>query len=728
MKKINEAFWKGVSSRLGFVLLLLFFYWLKTIFAYYVNINLELESRYQVMLSLINPIPLGLMLLGLGLYFKKRRFFYSITIAIYVILNLLLIANVIYFGEFTDFITVNTILASSSSAAGLGDSAKNLLEPSYIFYLIDIPFFIYAGFRKKLKTDSKPFNKRASFAVTALSTLLLSVNLFLAEVNRGELLTRGFSNNYIVRAMGIPFFTAYSGNLTYQASQARSSATADDMKKVEAYVKKHYAAPDPKYYGIAKGRNVIVIHLESFQQFLIDYKLQVDGQSYEVTPFLNSIYHSNETLAFSNFFHQVKSGKTSDAETLMETSLFGLSTGSYMVNYGGTNTAYAAPSILAQTGGYTSSVFHGNTGSFWNRNNTYKQWGYNYFFDSSAFTEKTDKNSFQYGLNDKYMFPDSIKYLEQMQQPFYVKYLTVSNHYPYTSLSGDEKEQGFPLAETKDETVNGYFATANYLDSAIKDFFDYLKETGLYDNSIIVMYGDHYGISDTRSSNLAELLGKNPETWSNYDKAMLQRVPYMIHIPGYTGGGISNTFGGEVDALPTLLHILGVDTSSYIQMGQDLLSPDNKQTVAFRTSGQYVTPQYTSYSGRLYNTQTGEEITNPDETTKKDNEAIRKTVATQLSMSDAVQTGDLLRFYTPNGLKHVDSSTISYTKQMNQLKQINKKLKDKSTSLYKQKGNKSTADLFKTPSYKELHPAESESSSSSSSGESEPSSSSTEQQ
>ena len=80
------------------------------------------------------------------------------------------------------------------------------------------------------------------------------------------------------------------------------------------------------------------------------------------------------------------------------------------------------------------------------------------------------------------------------------------------------------------------------------------------------MYGDHYGISDTRSSNLAELLGKNPETWSNYDKAMLQRVPYMIHIPGYTGGGISNTFGGEVDALPTLLHILGVDTSSYIQM------------------------------------------------------------------------------------------------------------------------------------------------------------------
>ena len=53
---------------------------------------------------------------------------------------------------------------------------------------------------------------------------------------------------------------------------------------------------------------------------------------------------------------------------------------------------FAAPSILAQTGGYTSAVFHGNVGSFWNRNNTYKQWGYDYFFDSSYFQEQTDEN------------------------------------------------------------------------------------------------------------------------------------------------------------------------------------------------------------------------------------------------------------------------------------------------------------------------------------------------
>lgn len=104
---------------------------------------------------------------------------------------------------------------------------------------------------------------------------------------------------------------------------------------------------------------------------------------------------------------------------------------------------------------------------------------------------------------------------------------------------------GFPLAKTQDETINGYFATANYLDSSIKAFFDYLKESGLYKNSIIVLYGDHYGISNSRNPALAPLLGKNSETWSSYDNAMLQRVPYMVVVPGIDKGGIIDTYGGR---------------------------------------------------------------------------------------------------------------------------------------------------------------------------------------
>ena len=710
MKKITNSILNFMSTRLGFVLTLLLLYWFKTMWAYSVDFNLDIQGPYQIFLAVINPLPISLLFIGLALYIKRTKLFYSLAFGIYLLLFIWLISNSIYYREFTDFVTVNTMLASSKVSAGLGAAALELFRPWDVIYILDFPILAFFFFKKWIRMDNRPFNKRASFAVTSLSAMLFSANLFLAEIDRPELLTRGFSNYYVVRALGLPAFLGYSANQTYAANKERSKASEADLKPVEEYIQQHYAKPNPEYFGMAKGRNVIYIHLESFQQFLIDYKLKVDDKEYEVTPFLNSLYHSKETFAFSNIFNQVKAGKTSDAETMIETGLFGLNQGSFMVNYGGTNTQQAAPFILSKNGYNSSAVFHGNAGSFWNRNTAYKQWGYNYFFDASYFTKQNSSNSFQYGLNDKYMLKDSIKYLERLQQPFYTKFITVSNHYPYTtSLSGDDL--GFPLAKTQDETINGYFATANYLDSSIKAFFDYLKESGLYKNSIIVLYGDHYGISNSRNPALAPLLGKNSETWSSYDNAMLQRVPYMVVVPGMDKGGIIDTYGGEIDMLPTLEHLLGIESNKFLQVGQDMLSPDHDQIVAFRSANYFVTPEYTSYSGRTYYTKTGEEITNPDEKTKEELDKIREAANLQLKISDSIQTGDLLRFFKGNDLGKVNPDDYSYTNSFKALKKIEKEKGDKSTSLYNQRGNQSTVDLFKAPTYKELHPEDDSSSS-----------------
>ena len=710
MKKITNSILNFMSTRLGFVLTLLLLYWFKTMWAYSVDFNLDIQGPYQIFLAVINPLPISLLFIGLALYIKRTKLFYSLAFGIYLLLFIWLISNSIYYREFTDFVTVNTMLASSKVSAGLGAAALELFRPWDVIYILDFPILAFFFFKKWIRMDNRPFNKRASFAVTSLSAMLFSANLFLAEIDRPELLTRGFSNYYVVRALGLPAFLGYSANQTYVANKERSKASEADLKPVEEYIQQHYAKANPEYFGMAKGRNVIYIHLESFQQFLIDYKLKVDDKEYEVTPFLNSLYHSKETFAFSNVFNQVKAGKTSDAETMIETGLFGLNQGSFMVNYGGTNTQQAAPFILSKNGYNSSAVFHGNAGSFWNRNTAYKQWGYNYFFDASYFTKQDSSNSFQYGLNDKYMLKDSIKYLERLQQPFYTKFITVSNHYPYTtSLSGDDL--GFPLAKTQDETINGYFATANYLDSSIKAFFDYLKESGLYKNSIIVLYGDHYGISNSRNPALAPLLGKNSETWSSYDNAMLQRVPYMVVVPGMDKGGIIDTYGGEIDMLPTLEHLLGIESNKFLQVGQDMLSPEHDQIVAFRSANYFVTPEYTSYSGRTYYTKTGEEITNPDEKTKEELDKIREAANLQLKISDSIQTGDLLRFFKGNDLGKVNPEDYSYTNSFKALKKIEKEKGDKSTSLYNQRGNQSTVDLFKAPTYKELHPEDDSSSS-----------------
>lgn len=678
--------------------------------AYTLDFHLSLENALQHFILIINPIATTLLLLSVGLYVRRKKPAYITMMVIYFIMTALLFSNAVYYREFTDFITINTMLGAGKVASGLGESAIKLFRPYDILYWLDFILLVFALATKRIKMDETPVRARMAFAFSTLAVMIFSGNLFLAESDRPELLTRTFSRDYLVKYLGINAFTAYDGIQTYKTTQVRAQASATDMDEVAEYVKGHYAKPNDQYFGLAKGRNVIYIHLESTQQFLIDYKLKDEnGVEHEVMPFINSLYHSNSTFSFSNFFHQVKAGKTSDSETLFENSLFGLNQGALFTQLGGKNTFEAAPNILKQTQGYTSAVFHGNSGTFWNRNETYKHLGYDYFFDASYYNV-TEDNSFQYGLNDKPFFQQSVKYLEHLQQPFYTKFIAVSNHYPYSQLSGDET--GFPLAQTKDETINSYFSTANYMDTAVHEFFDYLKQSGLYDNSIIILYGDHYGISNARNKELAQLLGKDRETWSNFDNAQVQRVPYMIHIPGMNKGKIIDTYGGQVDALPTLLHLLGVDTQNYIQLGQDLFSPDHKQLVAFR-DGDFVTPNYTYYGGVLYDNKTGEEITEPSEELKKQIDADKEAVSDQLATSDKINNGDLLRFYTKSGLKAINPDDYNYLKNTDRIEKIEKELGDKSTSVYSKHNHTSTTDKYQTKSYQELHPKETSSSTSS---------------
>ena len=477
----------------------------------------------------------------------------------------------------------------------------------------------------------------------------------------------------------------YDGLKTARNSQVRNKAGSSDLNNIINFTRNHYAEPNSKMYGIAKGRNVIVIHLESFQQFLINYKLN----DKEVTPFLNSLYNSKETYSFANFFNQVGQGKTSDAENMLETSTYGLSQGSLFSILGTDNTFEGAPAILDQSQGYTSAVFHGNSGSFWNRNNVYKNLGYNYFFDSSYYN--TDANNLtEYGLKDKLLFHDSVKYLERLQQPFYAKFVTVSNHFPFAL---DDQNTSFDKANTSDASINNYFVTAHYLDQAVQEFFEYLKKSGLYDNSIIILYGDHYGISDTRNLKLASLLGKSSSTWSDFDNTQMQRVPFMIHIPGTKDGGVQTQYGGEIDVLPTLLHLLGIDSRDYIQFGTDLFSSKHDQVVAFRNED-FITPKYTVVGNTIYQNSTGKILTHPSQKVKDEIKKDREKVNTELSLSDTLNNKNLLRFYIPTGFTPVDPKKYNYTNQYGQILKIQEDLGKKSTSLWSKNGNKTTIDDY----------------------------------
>ncbi len=129
------------------------------------------------------------------------------------------------------------------------------------------------------------------------------------------------------------------------------------------------------------------------------------------------------------------------------------------------------------------------------------------------------------------------------------------------------------------------------MDEALRQFFQELKDEGLYDNSIIVMYGDHYGISENHNEAMGQYLDKEV---TPYVSAQLQRVPMYIHIPGVTDQGKGKTISkvsGQIDLKPTLLHLMGINSKNDIAFGEDLFSPDHQDFIVFR-DGSFITSEY----------------------------------------------------------------------------------------------------------------------------------------
>lgn len=643
MKKLTNHKATLMNGFLGIYLVAVLMLWIKTYITQSTQFELGVEGPLQQFLLLLNPLGSALLFLGISFLFRGKTKYTSLLV-LYTLMSVLLYANVVYYRFFSDFITLPTIF-QTQNFGDLGGSILTLLKPFDILFFVDVFAMFYLRFSKRIQKQTTRIGYKKPITIIAVALIVSIINLGLAEANRPQLLTRGFDRNYIVKYLGMYNYSIYDSVETMKASSQRALADSSDISEVLNYTQSNYAEPNANYFGAAKGMNVIYLHLESFQNFIIDYKL--NGE--EVTPYLNALAKDQNTLYFDNFFHQTGQGKTSDAEFMLENSLFGLPQGSAFITKA-QNTYQAAPGILKDYG-YSSAVFHGNKGSFWNRNEVYKSFGFDHFFDASYFDTSAPEDMAEYGLLDKPFYDQSKSMLSTLPQPFYTKFITVGNHFPYTM---NQDLVTINKAETGDSSVDDYFQTARYTDEAIKQAFDQLKEQGLYDNSMIVLYGDHYGISHNHNKAMAKVMG---EEITPYEGANLQRVPLFIHVPGMKGD-VKHTYGGQTDLLPTLLHLLGIDSKEYVQFGSDLLSEEHNELVPFR-NGDFISPEIDSINEKFYDNKTGLPL---DESQLEDAEALKKEASLKLQLSDKVVNGDLLRFYTPKGFTPVDPSQFNYAK------------------------------------------------------------------
>lgn len=625
----------------AFFLLTVFTITLKTYFSYYVDFSLGVKGLLQNLILLMNPYSLIALVLSVFLFFKGKKAFWFIFIGGFL-LTFLLYANVVYFRFFSDFLTFST-LNQAGNVESMGGAVSASFKWYDFVYFIDTIIYLAILIFKRKWLDNRAFSKKFVPVVMATSVALFFLNLAFAETDRPELLTRTFDHKYLVKYLGPYNFTVYDGVKTIENNQQKALASEDDLTKVLNYTKQKRTEPNPEYYGAAKKKNIIKIHLESFQTFLINKK--VNGK--EVTPFLNKLSSGNQDFTyFPNFFHQTGQGKTSDSEFTMDNSLYGLPQGS-AYSLKGDNTYQSLPAILDQKQGYTSNVMHGDYKTFWNRDQVYKHFGIDNFYDATYY-DMSDDNIVNLGLKDKPFFKASADYQSKMKKPFYSHLITLTNHYPFTL---DEEDASIDKPNTGDSTVDGYIQTAHYLDQALEEYITDLKKKGLYDNSVIMIYGDHYGISENHNNAMEKLLGEKITPAKFTD---LNRTGFWLKVPGKSGG-VNKEYAGQMDVMPTLLHLVGIDSKNYLMFGSDMFSKQHNNVVPFR-NGDFITEDYKYVNGKIYSNKDNELLTEKP----KDFDKNKKQVEKDLEMSDSVLNGDLFRFYKNPDFKKVNPGKYEY--------------------------------------------------------------------
>lgn len=526
-----------------------------------------------------------------------------------IIMSCLLFADTMYFRYYYNAITI-PVLHQIGLVGSVGDSVKSLLRWQDAIFIADLPF-IAAGLivlAKKIGRRIAPiaFFKRLIAAVVVFG---IGFGLFQVAWSNSPVQIFAYDNNYVVNSLGVFYFHYYDvKNYVKDNILINKTLTKSDRAKIKAF----FDAKKPegsRYKGAAKGRNLIVVQMEAMQQFVINKKF--NGR--EITPNMNKFI--NDSAYFDNFFYQTGGGNTADAELLTNTSLYPLKDGAVYFRFP-SNKYEATPNLLKEQG-YETYAFHANNPSFWNRTEIYKSLGFDHFINANDFVMDEPLG---WGLGDKSFLRQSLDKLDT-SKPFYAFFITLASHHPFNYF---EDYPGFDVGKYRHTFLGNYLKAANYVDQAIGQFLDDLKRRGLYDNSVIVIYGDHNAFTKDQANMLKPLFDFN---YSNFTWTNLQKTPCFIRFPGMDNTGLQKTICGEVDILPTVANLMGFEAPH--AMGKDMFNTEKGYAVLRNSTVITEDFEYLNADGNVYSS-TGKLLP------KGSYEAEIKAYQRQLAISDLI--------------------------------------------------------------------------------------------
>ncbi|WP_372997119.1 LTA synthase family protein [Lutispora sp.] len=513
-----------------------------------------------------------------------------------IVITLLIISNLLFYRYFNDIITL-PIITQIIMVGSVSSSVLNLIHLSDLLFFVDFLLFIPAyritNYQRQYEKYSWPMRVLLSIGLLAAGSFLSYYGICLLDKNQPKILTTFYDKSYIAQHIGLINYHAIDAFKFIKEEIKEKSLSDDEKEKIKLWFKeKNALIPDkPKYYGLGRGKNLMVVQVEALQGFVIGKK--INGM--EITPNLNMLM--DKSIYFENYYCETAAGGTSDAEFLANTSLYPLKSGAVYMKYPGNN-YYSLPKILKEKG-YSAFVMHAYKPGFWNRSVMYPSLG---------FDEYLNRNHYEHdevigmGLSDKSFFRQSLDYLKNKKEPYYAFLVTLTSHYPYDNTKA--YNDALNVGELKGTFLGNYLEAIHYADSSLGYLIDKLKEEGLWDNTILAIYGDHYAISKDRKDELADFLGI--DDMNNYMWVKHQKVPLIIHLPGDEGAGVRTIAGGGLDLMPTLLNIMGIDSKTIPMMGRDLLNSD--EGLAVMRNGYFIDDDYLCLpaDGAAYDIKTAE--------------------------------------------------------------------------------------------------------------------------
>lgn len=335
------------------------------------------------------------------------------------------------------------------------------------------------------------------------------------------------------------------------------------LNNINNYIKNKDITDYNSHTGMFEGKNVIVIMMESTNDIIINKDLY---------PNFYKLY--SEGISFKNNYSPRNSCATGNNEFSGMTGLYTIQN-NCTANIFSNNTYFTSIFNIFKNAGYRATSMHDYTEQYYVRNIIHKNLGSEAYYNANDLNIKYYNEYKNWASDEDFMNAAmDITLNDTSDKPFMLWLTTVSGHQPY-KVSSVEGDKYLSITEGTDYSmeVRRYMSKLKTFDNGLGILLDKLKASGKLDDTVIVMYGDHYPYG-LKNKDISSVLTYDLDDYE------VERVPMVIYN-STINSEVVEKYSSYINLTPTLANLFNLDYDPRYYMGTDVFSDDYLNMVAF---------------------------------------------------------------------------------------------------------------------------------------------------